>query len=480
MSALHPQLPIPLRAVLRCAGRAITAIAVLLWTGPALAHVSSEQAFVLLLPTDIYLAAGVAAVALTVVLLGVLPDRWTLGLFRTFAATGITRPRLQVLTSTVSFLVLAAAVGTGFFGPHNPLINPLSLLIWTIWFVALLPLFAVFGDLWQWINPWTGPYRLLSPLFGVSRPLKLPSRLDLWPGVALYIAFACFYLADLAPDDPGRLATVITVYWLVSLVAMILFGEREWLDRGEFTSMLASNYATVSPFRRGSQTLSLGLPGHRIVTAPALTVGGAVFVTSILATGSFDGLNETFWWLDNIGINPLDYPGRSGVFWSNVGGLIGANILLALIFTLCVWLGLRLAGGGVPFGEALGRFAHAIMPIAVGYHVAHYLTALLVNGQYVLVAVNDPLESGANLLGFTNAHVTTGFFNTRDTVRAIFLTQAGAIVVGHMLAVIVSHAIALQLFGNSRRALLSQVPIAVLMIAYTLFGLWLLATARGG
>lgn len=445
-----------------------------------MAHVSSEQAFVLLLPTDVYITAGVAAVAMTVVLLGFLPARWTLAMFRTITTRGIDRSNWQEWTSTASFLVLAVAIAAGLWGPHNPLTNPLTLLVFTVWFVVLLPLFAVFGDLWQWINPWTGPHRLLTPLLGNARPLKLPRWLGAWPGVVLYLAFACFYLADIAPDDPERLAVIVAAYWLLNFAAIVLFGEREWLTRGEFTAMLAANYATISPFRRDAGGIATGLPGHRIVSAPALTVSGAVFVTSILATGSFDGLNETFWWLANIGINPLDFPGRSAVFWQNIGGLVASCFLLAVIFALCVWIGLRLAGGGVAFGEAFGRFAHAIMPIAVAYHVAHYLTVFLVSGQYALVAINDPLDTDANLFGLEHFQVTTGFFNTRDTVRAIFLTEAGAIVLGHMLAVLVSHAIALKLFPNARRALFSQIPIALLMIVYTLFGLWLLAAPRGG
>ncbi|MFN3146500.1 MAG: hypothetical protein ACE368_15255 [Paracoccaceae bacterium] len=40
--------------------------------GAAAAHVS-EQGFVLLLPTDLYISGGVASVALTVLLLAVLP-----------------------------------------------------------------------------------------------------------------------------------------------------------------------------------------------------------------------------------------------------------------------------------------------------------------------------------------------------------------------------------------------------------------------
>ena len=50
----------------------------------------------------------------------------------------------------------------------------------------------------------------------------------------------------------------------------------------------------------------------------------------------------------------------------------------------------------------------------------------------------------------------------------------------HVLAVLVAHAIALERFGTGRAAFLSQLPLALLMIAYTAFGLWLLSAPTAG
>ena len=75
--------------------------------------------------------------------------------------------------------------------------------------------------------------------------------------------------------------------------------------------------------------------------------------------------------------------------------------------------------------------------------------------------------------------MTTGFFNSRDTVEIIWLSQAGIIVAGHMLAILVSHAIAIDMFRTSKKATLSQLPMAAFMIVYTLIGLTLLASPRG-
>ena len=46
------------------------------------------------------------------------------------------------------------------------------------------------------------------------------------------------------------------------------------------------------------------------------TAGIPIFILALLGTGSFDGFNETFVWLDLIGVNPLAFPGRSAVVGS--------------------------------------------------------------------------------------------------------------------------------------------------------------------
>jgi hypothetical protein len=118
----------------------------------------------------------------------------------------------------------------------------------------------------------------------------------------------------------------------------------------------------------------------------------------------------------------------------------------------------------------------SLLPIALGYHFAHFLTTAMANLQYFLAALNDPFETGAALLGWDSFYVTTSFFNQHHTVEAIWLTQAGAIVLAHIIAVILSHMIALNTFGDHRMAVLSQLPVAAFMLVYTVFGLWLLAS----
>ncbi len=220
------------------------------------------------------------------------------------------------------------------------------------------------------------------------------------------------------------------------------------------------------------------MTGWQLAAGRVPPVGLALFTLLMLGSGSFDGLNETFWWFARMGWNPLEFPGRSAVIGQTLAGLVVANLVLVAGFALAVRAGLGLAGGG-SFRRAFRALAPSVLPIALGYHLAHYLTSFLVDGQYVLVALNDPLATGAELLGMGETYVTTGFFNTRASVRIIWLSQAGAVVLGHVLAVLLAHAIALRELRDPRRAALSQVPLAAMMVLYTLFSLWLLASPRG-
>ena len=149
---------------------------------PSFAHIS-EQGFILLLPTDMYINFGVAAVGLTVAVLAILPAKKSLGLFVHKTLELAQRPAVAVVTSLASLAFLALLVFTGFQGPRDPLGNLLPLVIWTVWWVGFVIVQGLFGDFWHWLNPWTGFYRLVQDALGTGKKFTLPSWLGAWPGV---------------------------------------------------------------------------------------------------------------------------------------------------------------------------------------------------------------------------------------------------------------------------------------------------------
>lgn len=435
--------------------------------GRAQAH-AGEQGFVLLMPTDAYIAAGGATVALTVLMLAVLPGRVAVALFRPVPLWRGTARR-GVAGRLLAVPVLGWLIWQGWTGSRDPLGNPLSLGIWVVMWMALVSAQGIVGDIWARINPFAGVALVLARLRRV--PLHYPVWLGHWPGVAGLMAFAGFLLADPAPADPARLALVVAGYTMVMLGGVALFGAR-WLVRGEALTLLMRAYARMAPLGHKGGRRVLGLPGWRIARAGRPTTGHAVFLLILLGSGSFDGLNETFLWLDLLAINPLEFPGRSAVIGPNLVGLVAANAMLLAVFCGALWLGARLAGERAALRGLLCRFAPTLLPIALGYHIAHYLPSLLMDGQYVMAEIAEALHLG-------HVHVTAGFLSQPGPVRAIWLAQAGAVVAGHVIALMLAHAIALRGGAGAWRATLAQAPLAAFMVAYTVFGLWLLATPRG-
>jgi hypothetical protein len=443
-----------------------------LTAGAVWAH-AGEQGFVLLLPTDIYIAAGGVTVALTVALLAVLPGEFAERLFRPVALF-----RLQPIALYRYCLNLAVTallgwlVWRGLVGPGDPGVNPLPLAIWVVFWIALVTLQGLVGDLWRWINPWVGMGALLRRLTGMRAPLRYPRALGHWPSVLEFLAFSGFLMADPAPTDPGRLAVVVGFYWYAMLTGMVLFGP-VWLVRAEAITVLMRAYRRVSFIGFSKGYTSLGLSGWQILKGPKVSLGFAVFCLILLGSGSFDGVNETFLWLGLLGINPLEFPGRSAVILPNILGLLAANAALIAVFAMALWLGERLAGGQPrPLRGLFCLYAPTILPIALAYHIAHYLTAFLVDGQYVLAAL-------ARALDLTDLTISAGFLNTPGPVKLIWMTQAGTVVAGHVIAILLAHALAMRAGDGRARAVLGQVPLALFMVAYTVFGLWLLATPRG-
>ncbi len=485
----------------RVAGTVLAVLGAVGPAAPAFAH-TSERAFVLLLPTGYYMTAGAVAVLATFLLLAFIPkgisDRLADARLRLLAL----RPPSPVATSLLAFAFLVVLVFAGFYGTRDPLENPLPLTIWTLWWIVFTILTAIVGNLWVYLNPWSGPLRLARRLFGGlsaghtdGHPVALPPRLGYGLAIVQFLAFAWFEKINIAPADPERLAMAVSVYWLVNFAAALLFGDEAWFGRAEPFSVFFRFIARLSPLvwepasgqpadrepaDGGRMRLSLAMPGAALIGGEPLPLSGVVFLLLTLTLESFDGLSETFWWLGINGINPLEFPGRSAVVWINTYGLLLSWVVLVSVYMVATALGWLLAGRPGSLVALFGTLVFSIMPIALGFHFSHYLTAVLIDLQYALAAASDPFDAGMNLLGYDESMVTTSFLNTHDGVRVIWNAQTAGIVVGHVLGILLAHELACRAIADYRAAVISQAPLALVMVAYTLFGLWLLASPVTG
>lgn len=459
----------------------VTAAALTTWASPALAH-PAEQGFVLLLPTTAYTIAGTLSVCASMLVMLSLRHGGLAKFFKS-RPVKIRIPTFGVdltyLSSLFAMIFLFGLISIGFAGPTDPQSNLMPLVFWTVFWIVVFVIQGTLFDIWRWINPWRG---LAHYLFGDSDSLaRLPKWCAAWPAVILFALFQNFLLADVAPNDPPRLAYVISIYWAVNFAGIIVFGPKPWLDQVECITVMFNLLSRLRPVTCGR----VGMPGWQAVTEAPLDTSRAVFCLLLLAAGSFDGLNETFWWLDQLGINPLEFPGRSAVYWPNLIGLYLVLLILVIIYTFAIWVGTATVRFVHPeyrlsVSDMFRSFAITLLPIGLGYHFAHYYVTFLVQIRVTLATLADPFALGWNLFGLNAVKVTMGFLAQPDTVKVIWLTQASAVVLSHVWAVLLGHRIAEQNCKTARDVIMLQVGISILMIFYTIFGLWLLASPKGG
>ena len=424
---------------------------------------------ILTLPTGHYITAAALTVALTA-LLGAAAGHMPAMTARVLWDRRVLVP--VVASSYLSFLAFLGLILIGFLGSRDPMHNLMTLVFWTgVWIVVPLGS-VVFGNLWRPINPWTGPVRIARVLLRRKGGIGL-SRLGHWPAVGFYGWFIWFQMISLYPDDPSVLAQAAATYWALVFVLTVAEGE-DWLDRGEFLTVLFGFVAKISPFwlevKAGRAQMMAGWPGAQVVRMPGLQRSARVFVALALAALTFEGLNETFWWQALIGQNPLEPVGRSAVVWQNAAGLVAVFALTVLALWAGMALGRRLSGGVFRADRVMLSF----LAIASGYHAAHYLVMLLTAGQYTIAALNDPFFTGDSWLGLPPFYVSFGFLSDARVMPLIYGAQFLAILGAHLLAVM----LALRLAGPVRAR--AHLPLTGLMVGYTVLGLWLLSTARVG
>jgi hypothetical protein len=457
--------------------------------GTVWAH-AGERGYVMLLPTHLFMMGGTAVVAVTFVIALAVRSMWIVD--KVVRARELFRWRGNLALLVPSYLSLAfliALIVAGNSGSTDPLANPLPMVTWSLLWIGLVFVHVLLGNVWVFINPW----RAIDHLLGVLSPgvksepapiLKYPKALGYWPAVALLIVLVWFENVSPSPQDPGLLANVVTGYLVLTIVGMRLFGRKTWLEHVEILSVYFRMVSWLAPVKWGVDEFNgrpargrtaVNWPCAQLISLTPLTVSGTAFVLSALAAVSFDGFSHTFRWLGLVGANPLEYPGRTALIPFNTAGLIGACIALILAYWGAVTLG-HTRDRQLADETGLGRkLAVSMVPIAFAYHLAHYLPAFLVEAQYAVRALSDPFNVGWDLFGTAHMHIKDSLRTHHLYIELSWYVQMAGIVIGHVAAILVAHIIALREVKAGSATAYRQIPLNVLMVAYTFLGLWLLS-----
>lgn len=358
------------------------ALPVLLLPAGAQAHAFPER-YDLPLPLGFWVAGAGAAVALSFLV--------------TAASPAGPRPqhRLEVRLPAIAehlatagrilaVLLLALLMAAGFLGSReNWDRNILPVVVWVWWWVGLAFVCALVGNLWAVIDPWATAGRWA---IGDRAPrFRLPEGCGVWPAVAGFLVFAWAELVWPSNAMPMRLATAILAYSLLTWAAMALFGVEAWRRHGDVFAQVFGLFGRFAPVTVCRGRLVLRPHGAGLQQAEPASASLAALVIVVLATVSFDGLAETMAWLRLEGaaiawlyawgaVHVLGYAGAEALI--RTGGLLAAPLVLAAAYLAAAALSARIDGR--PVGETARRYALSLVPIAIGYHLAHYFSYLLV------------------------------------------------------------------------------------------------------
>ncbi len=327
-----------------------------------------------------------------------------------------------------------------------------SLLLWVFGWVGLALTSALLGPAWAWLDPFSTLHDLLAAvarLVGLHLPGRAPwhRRTGAWPAVVLMGVFV--WLELVARVGGGReLGVALIGYTLLTLGGMAWYGKERWREAGEVFSVWFGLLGRLAPYGL------VGRPEHRRVQrrgfGSALTRerwSFSLLSVVALATGSviWDGVSQTQPFYDLVGDPHV---------------VVETALLLGflLVLTGLVLLVARRVG--------LAAMGAGLVPVAVGYLIAHYLTFLLTEGQRIVVALSDPLQQGWDLFG------TVGFEPREDIFASslVWTMQVSAVVIGHVVGAWLGHSAVRRSRYEGKDV--SQWPLAALMIAMTALALW--------
>lgn len=479
----------------------------LLSTGPspAAAHAFGTR-YDLPLPLELYLMGAGAVVGLSFLIMALFLTRQhadrTVPRVRLWQFSSHGYPVIKTAFECLSVGVFCLIIATGFFGSDDPVENFAPVMVWIIWWVGMAFVSALVGNIWRLINPWDIMFRwsetLLRRLFP-GKPfagrLRYPGWLGVWPAVALFLVYAWLELLWAGRSEPAPLATVILAYSFITWTGMAAFGRRIWLEHGEVFTLVFSIFARFAPLETvpvetvpASRPAGLSLRpyGLGLLTEKPISVSLTVLVLSMLSTVAFDGFVETRAWFKVVEWSMLNDTVRQLLTFFELSArelivaiksftlavfpllFLVAYFVFAVLVRLAGWLG---SGRRLPLGLVAGSFVLSLVPIAIAYHLAHYLLFLLQTGQLIVPLISDPFGFGWNLFGTAAFQMSIDVMNARI---AWYLSLV-AIVLGHVLAVYLAHVMALRIYGTPGAALWSQVPMVALMVAYTMISLWILS-----
>jgi len=390
---------------------------------------------------------------------------------------------VEIVCGTIGVGLLGVVVYTGLEGTQSPAANFAPTFVFVIFWIGLVPASVLFGDVFRAFNPWRALGRAVGwaagrvVRSGLPAPLAYPERLGHWPAAAGVFAFAVLELVRSGGDQPDTVAIATLVYSAFTFVAMALYGVEAWSARGEAFSVYFNLFSRISVFETRDRVLGVRPPLTGLAHLKS-GAGTAALLAVMIGSVTFDGAGEAPIWT---GISPdmtrffgdLGLSPQPAFELTFLIGLSVAILLVAGLYRLGV-LGARSVGGGFSAEQLSRGFVHSLVPIALAYVMAHYVTYLLFRGQAIVFLASDPLGDGSDLFGTASTQIDYGVIGSTAT----WYWQVAFVVIGHAAGLTLAHDRALALYADGKLAVRSQYWMLAVMVCFTSLALWLLSQAN--
>ena len=367
-----------------------------------------------------------------------------------------------------ALLVLVAATSLG--GTDSSGRNLAPTFVYVVFWLGMPLVVVLIGNVWPALNPWRAAADVVARLVPWRPLFEYPERLGRWPAAVALFAFAALELAYVEPARPRALGVAVVLYSLVTWLGMAAFGRAAWLRFGEGFSVYFELLSRLAPLALRARRLFVRPPVVALARPDAVP-GTLAVVSVMLGSVGFDGLSRTSWWQDNLTSIRDSLLGSSaaavdlGVTLANAGGLAAAVAAVAVTYSLAVSIARR-------SGRNLrDEFVLSLVPIAFAYLVAHYFSLFVYQGQYAVPLASDPFGYGWDLFGTSDVKPNLRALSP----ETIWYVQVAALVAGHVLGLVLAHERAVTLFRSTRSAVRSQVAMLLLMVLYTVGGMWILS-----
>ncbi len=436
---------------------------------------------------------------------------------------------VQAIFVTLFFLVIAA----GLFGNQNPALNIAPILTWTVWWGGLVILIMFAGKAWCWVCPWDAVAGWMEKLRfwrkndkGLSLNLKWPRPLrNIVIATVLFVGLTWIELGFGVTMRPAITAYLALAMLLMAIVSAFLFEKKGFCRYACIVGRVSGLYAMFSgvEVRSKDQSVCRTCSGKECVKGSQSAYGCPTFLfPGYLTSNTYCiqcmecvqacpednlALNLRPWGADLISqhrprtdeaylaLLMLSITGFHGLTmtpnwarltdWLNRSLSLGNLLAFSLGMTLLLLLPIVVYAALVGLSYSLGhfattasrhsfhdyfvRYAYALLPIALFYHLAHNMEHLLMEGPKVVALISDPFGWNWNILG--TAHWKIPPLVSLDV---LWIVQVVLVLVGHVYSLWIAHHTSRQLFTNRQSALRSQIPMLLAMVAFSIFSLWLL------